>query len=457
MAALKVAYLLLYFPRLTETFVAEEIRCMRSQGVDVQIVSLLKPASEPVQAVSEALLEFTWYAPGLTNARVWAAQLHFLVNVPRRYFSLLLELMGQPLRGNRVSLLLKRLVIFLKAVTAAYYLESQEIQLVHAHFAWLAGGAAWVCARLLNLPFTATVHAYDVFSQKNDLLSLVGREARHVIAISEANRSAVAAVEGLSAVSISVIHCGVDCARFQDHSGGRRAGMTDAKLRILSVGSLVVKKGHRHLVEACDELRKRGIDFTCTIIGGGPEESALLEQIQACDLEDRVTLAGPLLQGEVIAAYLKHDVFVLGATVAADGDKDGIPVVLMEAGAMGLPVISTPVSGIPELVRHEETGLLVAPGDSAGLAEAIATLAGDPARRTRLGRNTRALVQAEFNVESSAEELAGLFRDTIRHWTFAQVGEAADHATERLAGAPALPDDIKDDLGSRSVQDGYRQ
>jgi len=451
MAALKVAYLLMYFPRLTETFVAEEIRCLLSQGAEVQIISLLEPSSEPVQAVSAELLQFTWYAPGLLSGRLWAAQLHFLAKVPRRYFSLLLELMGQPLPANRVSLLVKRLVIFLKAVTAAYYLENKETQLLHAHFAWLAGGAAWVCARLLGLPFTATVHAFEIFSQKNDLLPLVSREAQRVIAISEVNRLEVAALEGLSEATISVIHCGVDCARFQNHSGRRGAGLRDGKLRILSVGSLVAKKGHRYLIEACDHLWKRGIDFTCTIVGGGPEKAALLRQIRACDLEDRVRLAGPLLQREVIAAYLEHDVFVLSATVATDGDRDGIPIVLMEAGAMGLPVVSTSVSGIPELVRHEETGLLVAPGDSAGLAEAIATLAGDPTRRTHFGRNIRALVQAEFNVESSAEELAGLFRDTIRNWTYAQVGEAADHGAARSPGAPALPDDIKDDLGSRVV------
>ena len=416
MRPLRVAYVLLYFPRLTETFVAEEIRGIRSHGADVRIISLLKPAREPVQAVSEGLMDSVWCAPALREPMLWRAQLHFLLRAPRLYLGLLVELMRQPLPRRPVSLLLKRLLVFLKAVAAAHYLESTEIQLVHAHFAWLSGGAAWVCARLLDLPFTVTVHAYDIFSHKNDLLPLVTRGAARVIAVSEYNHSQVVAGGLCPAASISVIHTGVDGSKFRDHSRRRQARIRSAKLNILSVGSLVAKKGHRYLIEACRNLAESGLEFNCTIIGGGPDETNLRNQIWACGLEDRVNLRGARLQDEVITAYLEHDVFVLSSIVVSDGDRDGIPVVLMEAGAMGLPLVSTTVSGIPELVRHGVTGWLVPPGDSAALAEAIAALAVDPELRARLAARAREWVEAEFEIHANVDKLARVLQEAIEMW-----------------------------------------
>ena len=443
MRPLRVAYVLLYFPRLTETFVAEEIRGMRSHGADVRIISLLKPAREPVQAVSEGLMDSVWCAPTLRAPMLWRAQLHFLLRAPRLYFGLLVELMRQPMPRRPVSLLLKRLLVFLKAVTAAQYLEGKEIQLVHAHFAWLSGGAAWICARLLDLPFTVTVHAYDIFSHKNDLLPLVSRGAARVIAVSEYNRSQVAARGECAAAAISVIHTGVDCSKLRDRSRSYQPQARSAELSILSVGSLVAKKGHRYLVEACGELAERGLEFSCTIIGGGPDEASLRNQIRARGLEERVKLRGACLQDEVITAYLEHDVFVLSSIVVSDGDRDGIPVVLMEAGAMGLPLVSTTVSGIPELVRHRQNGLLVTPGSSVALAEAIADLALDPVKRNLLGRNARSLVEAQFNIETNSAELMGLFQHTIDQWAHARI-EAQNQVIE---GKPVNPIGQSDEVG----------
>jgi colanic acid/amylovoran biosynthesis glycosyltransferase len=417
MTHMRLAYLLLHFPRLTETFVAEEIRCVLAEGAEVRIISLLGPSRGAVQAVSQELLDHTWYAPGLSTSRLWEAQLHYLFKAPKVYFSLLVELMGQPLPTHPISLLVKRLVIFLKAVAVAAYLEDTRVELVHAHFAWLSGGAAWVCARLLGVPFTVTVHAYDAFSGRNDLLPLVSRRARRVVAISEVNRSQVQDAGKVPATAIAVIHCGVDCSKFGDYSREAEARGRSASVKLLSVGSLVEKKGHRCLVEACELLRSRGVCFDCTIIGDGPEKKVLEDQIRTCGLEGYVHLVGARLQGEVIAAYRASDIFVLSATVAADGDRDGIPVVLMEAGASGLPLISTSVSGIPELVRHEETGLLVPAGDVSSLGAAIVELADDPAKRARLGGNARVLVESEFNIESNARRLASLFRGIVEGQT----------------------------------------
>ena len=413
---LRVTYFLLYFPRLTETFVAEEIEAIRSQNVDVRIISLLSPGSGPVQTISRQLLPCTWYAPRLLNYALWKAQCHFLRKSSRLYLRLLATLLRQPYPRQPLRLFVKRLVVFLKAVSAAHHLQGSGVELLHAHFAWLAGAASWICARLLDRPFTVTVHAYDLYSYKNDLIRLVSREASNVIVISESNRSSVAALGTCPLESIAVVHCGVNLTRFASPPERQRDRPAGGPLKILSVGSLVAKKGHSHLVAACRLLRERGLDFVCTIIGGGPEESVLREQVRACGLQCRVKLTGACTHPEIIAAYHGHDLFVLASVVASDGDRDGIPVVLMEAGVVGLPIISTDVSGIPELIRDGQTGCLLPPANPAALADAIAALAADPGLRAHLGQNVRALVEAEFNIEKSTVQLAGLFRNISQEW-----------------------------------------
>lgn len=416
MQKLKVAYILLYFPRLTETFVAEEIRAVRSLGIEVNIISLLAPAPGPQQPLSQQLLPHTWYAPNLLDSALWGAQYHFLRKSPRLYVNLLRHFLRQPLSGKPLTSLAKRLVIFLKAVAVAQFLDGSDTKLLHSHFAWLSGAAAWVIARLLSLPFTITVHAFDIYSSKNDLLNLVSGQANHVVAISEYNHSQITVLKNRPIEASSVIHCGVNLDTVRTLSQIPEKRPDCAPLKILSVGSLTAKKGHTYLIDACQLLAKRGLEFTCTIIGGGKEESALLQQIGALDLENQVRLLGACSQPEIVAAYNQHDLFVLASVVAPNGDRDGIPVVLMEAGACGLPLISTDVSGIPELVRNGKTGILVPPGDSEALAEAIEFLAGNPVVGTQLGANARSLVEAEFSIESSADRLVSLFQKTCDEW-----------------------------------------
>jgi len=415
MSRLRVSYILLHFPYLTETFVAEEIHAVRSQDVDVEIISLLRPGPGPVQPLSKQLLHYVWYAPGLLSPHLWRAQFYFLLRSPRLYANLLMRLLRQPYPRGRLMLLGKRLVIFLKAVAVAHHLRDRDVHLLHAHFAWLPGAAAWVCARLLDVPLTVTVHAYDIY-YSNDLLPLIVGEVDRVVAISDYNRQQVAAVGTGSGEGISVIHCGVNLGPFRPRPPAGLERSVGEPIRILSVGSLVAKKGHSYLIAACHLLKQRGEDFVCTIIGGGPDEPALRQQIKEYGLQDQTELLGARPHPEIVTAYRQHDLFVLASVVTPDGDRDGIPVVLMEAGAAGLPLVSTDVSGIPELVRHGETGWLVPPGDSNALADAIAALAADPALCMRLGQNARALVEAEFNIEGNALRLVKLFDATRQRW-----------------------------------------
>jgi colanic acid/amylovoran biosynthesis glycosyltransferase len=416
MQPIRVAYILLHFPHLTETFVAEEIQALRLQGINVQIVSLLSPKLAPAQPLSEQLLPYTWYAPDLLSLSLWKAHYRFLFKSPCLYLRLLTHLLRQSYNARHfLTMLLKRLVIFAKAVAVAHHLEGSDVTLLHAHFARLPGAAAWIIARFLDLPFTVTVHAFEIYSYKNDLLNLVVSQADQVITISEHNRGQIAALTDCSTEAIQVIHCGVNLARL---IGGRpqihaKASRHD-HLRILSVGSLVPKKGHTYLIAACNLLKERGLNFTCTIIGSGPQEPALSQQIKASDLQKHVKLLGAQPHPEIIKAYYQHDLFVLASVVAFGGDRDGIPVVLMEAGALNLPLISTQISGIPELVRHNETGLLVPSGDAEALADAITTLATNSELRFCLGQQASSLVRSEFDIDCNILRLAALLQNVCR-------------------------------------------
>lgn len=407
--SLNLVYILLRFPYLTETFVAEEIQAVQSLGLNIQIVSLLEPGAGPVQALSEKLLPQTWYAPPLWSPGLWQAQLYFLSKSPDRYRHLLATLLRQPAPKERQTLLAKRLVIFLKAVAVAHHFRNHNIDLLHAHFAWLPGAATWICARLLDLPFTTTVHAYDIYFS-NDLLPLVTGQTDRIVAISEYNRQQVISSTACQPQKVSVVHCGVNLDGLPQPLQKPDQGPANGPLKLLSVGSLVAKKGHPYLLTACRLLKEQQVHFTCTIIGGGPDEPALRQQIEAAGLEQSVTLMGARPHAEIMAAYADHDLFVLASVVTPTGDRDGIPVVLMEAGAMGLPLISTEVSGIPELVRHGQTGWLVPPGDAAALAEGIMTLARDPALRARLGQAAQALVRTEFEIGRNAKRLVDIFQ-----------------------------------------------
>jgi glycosyltransferase involved in cell wall biosynthesis len=408
MTTFEIAYVLLYFPSLSETFVADEIRKVRSIGVKVHIFSLLRPKKELVHRVSAELAPEVRYVPGIQAPSLWWAQMCVLLRAPGQYLTLLRVLLRQP--APEVSLFPKRLVVFLKAVWLAKELEKSPAQLVHTHFAWLSAAASMIVCQLLDLPFTITTHAYDIYSWKNDLFELTTRMADRIVTISEYNkRSMLEMSSALNLKQIEVIHCGIDLDRFQM----THREPANRVFEITSVGSLLKKKGHEYLIRACKELETRRVDFRCVIVGGGRLRQPLQALIQHLNLEDRVILVGTQTQTWVRDRLRKSDLFALACVVTDGGGRDGIPVAMMEALAMEVPVISTSVSGIPELIHHEETGLLVPQRDANALAAAIARLAKDEPLRQKLIRKGRTLVEREYDISKNANRLAGLFQRVI--------------------------------------------
>ena len=267
-----------------------------------------------------------------------------------------------------------------------------------------------VVGQMLGLPFTLTAHAYDIYSSKNDLVELTTTNADRIVTISEYNKAKI--LDKCCTVKeedIEVIHCGVDLEQFQTV----KKENINSKILITSVGSLIEKKGHAYLVQACKELDSQGLDFHCEIIGNGKLKESLQNLIRVLNLEGRVLLVGSLSQNQVRERLRKSDLFVLACVVADDGDRDGIPVAIMEALAMEVPVISTPVSGIPELIKHKKTGLLVPERDSNSLAIAITRLVQERSLGQKFASNGHSLVENEFNILKNVAQLTKLFQQVI--------------------------------------------
>lgn len=401
--SLKVAYILHRFPHLTETFIARDLYWIREQGVEVSIFSLLPPKRTLVHEQSRELLPYTHYSP-FFSWEVIKAQFHFLRHGPGAYVRALVRTVWQTYREPAV--LLRALIIFPKSVYFARQMEELEIDHVHAHFVWLGGIAAGVAADLLGITFTIQPHAFGLFGRNQRDVRTELENASRIVTVSGYHRAYIAALcPGIDPDDIDVVHYGLEADRFRRTFRQGSSG----PIRILSVGTLLEKKGHEYLVDACALLAERGLVFQCDIVGAGCQK-ALQTRIDQHGLRDRVTLLGALEQARVLELHQKSDIFALACVVDRNGDRDGIPVVLMEAMACEVPVVTTSVAGIPELVHDGQTGLLVKERDVPDLADALEKLILDQTMRRRLGKKARQTVLDGFQIQDSAAKLASIFR-----------------------------------------------
>jgi glycosyltransferase involved in cell wall biosynthesis len=258
--------------------------------------------------------------------------------------------------------------------------------------------------RLTGIPFSFTAHGSDLHRDRRLLREKV-HEAERVVAISDYNRRLIGDECGSAAErKVTVLHCGADTSLFHPRPRLQRTG----RLEVVCVASLEEVKGHRHLLDACRLLVDRGVELDCRLVGDGPLRAALETRIAELDLGRHVHLDGPKPRREVGEILGGADLAVCPSVFTAQGDREGIPVALMEAMATGLAVVASDISGIPELVDDGETGLLVSPGDPRALADAIERLHDDPALRARLGDAARARVERDFDLRRNAAALAPL-------------------------------------------------
>ncbi|HEV2496026.1 MAG TPA: glycosyltransferase family 4 protein [Terriglobia bacterium] len=401
-----IAYIVKVWPRLSETFILNEIISLEQRGVTIRIFSVKEPDSGPSHnKVAQVRAKVTYIALRPRWKQAMAANLRFFSRRPGPYLRVLLQV----LTGKLLMRHFNPPRLFFQAGYLADILSRVPIDHLHAHFASTPARVTNLASRLTGIPYTFTAHAKDLYLSDPQAFRVKLEAARAVVTCTQYNRDFLSERYGpLCDGKVQCIYHGIDTSQFKFTSP--RSTERAEPMIILSVARLVEKKGLGDLIAAAEILRRRGRVFQMEIVGSGPLRETLKAQVKRLELADRVRLLGAQAHEAVCLAYQRASVFALPCVIASNGDRDGIPNVLLEAMASGVPVVSTPVSGIPELIESGVNGLLVAPNDPAALADAIDSLLASRELREQLARVARAKVESSFSLDASAERLVALFR-----------------------------------------------
>ncbi|MDH5285176.1 MAG: glycosyltransferase [Betaproteobacteria bacterium] len=396
----RIGVVLKGYPRLSETFVAQELAALERRGLVLALYSLRRPTDasahpvhDEIAAPVDYLPEYLHEAPGRV-LRAWASA--------RRLpgYGTALAAFRADFARDRTRNRVRR---FGQALVLAAELPA-DIGHLHAHFLHTPASVARYAALMRGLPWSVSAHAKDIWTtpdwEKREKLASCAWAATCTRANAEHLRSLAA-----DPARVELVYHGLDARRFPSPPPARRAG---APVVVLSVGRAVEKKGFDDLLAALARL-PAALDWRFEHVGGGPLLPALRAQAAALRIAQRVVWHGPLAQPLVLARYRAADVFALPSRIAADGDRDGLPNVLMEAQSQRLPCVATAVSGIPELIEDGRTGLLVQPRDVDALAGALAALIADPALRQRLGDAGCERTRTAFDVERGIDRLVERF------------------------------------------------
>ena len=409
----RVAYVLKRFPRLSETFIRNEIQELERRDVCLEIFSLLRPEElASHQAVARLRARVT-YLPRrrlLKNLPLRSGTCSngvFEERPFRKVFRAASPAAPAMFPGKDMD---DTSVLLMQAAALASAAWARGVTHMHAHFATDATTVAMLASRLTGISYSFTAHAKDIFHTYTDRASddafLIEkiRNARFVVTVSDYNRQHLAKLAGpAAATKILRLYNGIDLDRFRPSSDGREPGL------VLAVGRLIEKKGFRYLIDACVRLRATGNVFRCLIVGEGPDHATLSRQIAHRGLEDCVTLVGALPEERLLTLIQQARLFVLPAVVSTSGDRDGLPTVLLEALALGVPAISTTIAGIPEIIDHGRSGLLVPPEDPRRLADAIDQVLASPELQRRLGCEGRLKAERKFDLRRNVAVLRDLF------------------------------------------------
>jgi glycosyltransferase involved in cell wall biosynthesis len=406
--SISIAYIMQTFPGLTLTFIYREVLALKRRGFDVTTFAIWKPDRDKLSPESRSLMDSTFYVFPISWLRFLWAHLYFLVTRPVKYVGTAVFVVTR--RGETWHNRIRTAGHFAEAVYMAKEMEKLKIEHLHAHFTINAATIALIGARLLNISFSFTAH--NIFFTDRIVLKEKIGESLFIAAISEYSRQFLIRMVPDQDVAgkIHIVRCGVSPEQFVPPEP---KPVNDVPL-ILFVAQLAERKGAPFLVEACRLLAERGAPFKCVIVGDGAERPIVEQRIEQYGLQETVTLTGALFQ-EQLKPYLERaDIFALPCITARDGDVDGIPVVLMESMAYEIATVSTTVSGIPELIEHEQSGLLVPEQDSLALADALQHLIADAQFRTKVGKNGRQKILLEFDVDQNAAKLATFFEEYLQ-------------------------------------------
>jgi glycosyltransferase involved in cell wall biosynthesis len=394
------------YPRISETFISNEIRLLEERGYSIHIFSMRKPReAHRHAAVKEIRAEVTYLPSTLGSSlhRFLIPNLRALMRYPDRY--------RQTFKQIRKRLLSTRNTHHLKHFLQAGYLvgkgmAGQEITHLHAHFAHSPTAVTRLASMLSGVPYSFTAHAKDIYTSSPKRLRERIADAQFVCTCTRYNKDYLCGLAPDGKAIHSVYH-GIDLGLF---SGDREVMHTTPPYTILTVARLVEKKGLPTVFRALHLLQKQGIAFRYILVGSGEDKDNLLAFLKELGLDSVTEVTGTLPHSKVIRLYRQADLFVLGCQIAENGDRDGIPNVLAESMAMGVPVVATNISGIPEIVEDEETGLLVPPISPRRLAQSMVRLLTDVDLRARVIPAARLKVHRQFDNAVLIEEIVDLYQ-----------------------------------------------
>lgn len=407
----KIAYLVSRFPKISETFVLYEMLALRKQGAKVDLFALKREHQETTHNEAKSLLPNVGFCSPL-NPVTWADAAKQIIRTPLLALKVATEIVIHNRRSMRY--LVTSLAALPSAFALSWRLQRRGYTHVHAHFANVPTVIAFAVKRLTGIPYSFTAHGSDLHRDQTMLAEKVAA-SKAAITVSEFNLQIMQGlVAPLHQNKLRVIHCGADptvfkpdCAKPKRIADICNATDTRQVIELGCLGSLLPVKGQGVLLESLELLSKTtDVRINCRLIGDGPSREALEQR--AGELGLNVEFTGALTRDQVAKILPTLDIVVAPSVPTSDGRKEGIPVSLMEAMASGCNVIASDLTGIPELVRHEHTGLLVDPGDVQGLALAIQRFVMDADLREHCKINALSLVHSEFSLQANSQQILAL-------------------------------------------------
>ena len=399
----KLAYLGSGIPALSATFIYREIFELKRRGYEVHVYSIWKPDRASLSAEALPLCEGTHYLQPIRLSTLLRCHFYYVLCRPLRYLRTLWKMLS-PFH-HRAKDRIRSLMHFGEAIVLARQMELDGITHIHSHYASQPTSVARVVHLLTGISYSFSAHAHDIWEDRI-LVREKLREARFAVCCSAHGRDElVKQGDTENAAKVRVVYHGLDVRRFvPPEHGSRKSNL------ILAVGRLDAMKGFDVLLEACNLLKQRHCDFQCRIVGEGEERSRLTKLIASRKLTGLVSLAGAMPQERLLAEYHEAAIFALPCVKTKTNRYDGIPNVLVEAMATGLPVVSTRISGIPELVNHGRDGFLTNSGDPEELAARLEELLRNGELRQRMGEAGRTKVCTHFDNQKCIEALIELFK-----------------------------------------------
>jgi glycosyltransferase involved in cell wall biosynthesis len=398
------------YPRISETFISNEILILESLGYKIHIISMRHPREPFTHASVKEIRAGVDYLPSSIMPNLHILLYHNLLLAlkrPKPYFKAMKKAVQRWFRTRR-SATVKHLLQ--AGVLVHKFLPGKGIVHFHAHFAHSPTSVAMFASLLTGMPFSFFAHAKDIYTSDTRQLREKIDMARFVVTCTRYNQRYLSTVSATSTTPLFCVYHGINLDYFSS-DGRNRSSVPPYK--IITVARITEKKGLETVYRALAILRDRGIDFRHTLIGEGDDREKILGLIQELDLGDKTRLCGTLTHEEVISHYAESDLFVLGCQIAENGDRDGIPNVMAESMAMNLPVVATDVSGLPEFLEDGVTGRMVPPKNPVKLANAMEALLMDEALRKRVTREARKRVEQNFDNKILVRELARTYKTMI--------------------------------------------